>query len=32
VAAVVLGRHLVRPADGAAAFSPAQCALHRPAG
>jgi hypothetical protein len=32
VAAVVLGRHLVRPADGAVAFAPGQCALHRPAG
>jgi hypothetical protein len=31
VAAVVLGRHLARPPAAAAAFTPAQCALHRPA-
>jgi hypothetical protein len=30
VAAVVLGRHLRRPGRAAAAFSPGQCALHRP--
>jgi hypothetical protein len=30
VAAVVLGRHLRRPARSAAAFSPGQCAIHRP--
>jgi hypothetical protein len=30
VSAVVLGRHLVRPAAAAAAFSPGQCAIHRP--
>ena len=31
VAAVVLGRHLrSRPGRGAAAFSPGQCAIHRP--
>jgi hypothetical protein len=30
VAAVVLGRHLRRPGRAAAAFSPGQCAIHRP--
>jgi hypothetical protein len=30
VAAVVLGRHLARPGRAAAAFSPGQCAIHRP--
>jgi hypothetical protein len=30
VAAVVLGRHLGRPSPAAAAFSPGQCAIHRP--
>jgi hypothetical protein len=30
VSAVVLGRHLARPAAAAAAFSPGQCAIHRP--
>ncbi len=31
VAAVVLGRHLARPAAAAAPFTPARCALHGPA-
>jgi hypothetical protein len=30
VAAVVLGRHLVRAAPAAAAFAPGRCAIHRP--